>query len=88
MMRKRKLKPEKARRKDARTLDSLIRDLQSIVGPARIKVIPNETELQGTTAWAAGDQKLDGWEAVTPWRFVTRPHPRKPPLVSSRAAHD
>jgi hypothetical protein len=32
MMRKRKSKPEKARRKDTRTLDSLIRDLQSIVG--------------------------------------------------------
>src|SRR5437667_5566108 len=30
MMRKRKLKPEKGRRKDVRKLDSLIRDLQSI----------------------------------------------------------
>jgi hypothetical protein len=33
MMRKRKLKPEKGRRKDVRKLDSLIRDLQSIVQP-------------------------------------------------------
>jgi hypothetical protein len=30
MMRKRKLKPEKGRRKDVRKLDSLIRDLHSI----------------------------------------------------------
>jgi hypothetical protein len=33
MMRKRKLKPEKGRRKDIRKLDSLIRDLQSIARP-------------------------------------------------------
>jgi len=33
MMRKRKLKPEKGRRKDVRKLDSLIHDLQSIAGP-------------------------------------------------------
>jgi hypothetical protein len=33
MMRKRKLKPEKGRRKDVRKLDSLIRDLQSIAKP-------------------------------------------------------
>jgi hypothetical protein len=33
MMRKRKLKPEKGRRKDVRKLDSLIRDLQSIARP-------------------------------------------------------
>jgi hypothetical protein len=33
MMRKRKLKPEKGRRKDVRKLDSLIRDLQSIAQP-------------------------------------------------------
>jgi len=26
--------------------------------------------LQGTTAWAAVDQKRDGWEAVTPWLLV------------------
>jgi hypothetical protein len=32
-MRKRKLKPEKGRRKDVRKLDSLIRDLQSIARP-------------------------------------------------------
>jgi lipoprotein-anchoring transpeptidase ErfK/SrfK len=25
---------------------------------------------QGTTAWAAVDQKHDGWEAVTPWVFA------------------
>src|SRR5215510_7417267 len=25
---------------------------------------------QGTTAWAAVDQKRDGWEAVTPWLLV------------------
>ena len=25
---------------------------------------------QGATAWAAVDQKHDGWEAVTPWVFV------------------
>jgi hypothetical protein len=33
MMRKRKLKPEKGRRKDVRKLDSLIRDLHSIAQP-------------------------------------------------------
>jgi hypothetical protein len=33
MMRKRKLKPEKGRRKDVRKLDSLIRDLQLIAQP-------------------------------------------------------
>jgi hypothetical protein len=33
MMRKRKLKPEKGRRKDLRKIDSLIRDLHSIVHP-------------------------------------------------------
>jgi hypothetical protein len=33
MMRKRKLKPEKGRRKDVRKLDLLIRDLQSIARP-------------------------------------------------------
>src|SRR3954451_12134709 len=33
MIRKRKLKPEKGRRKDVRKLDSLIRDLQSIARP-------------------------------------------------------
>ena len=33
MMRKRKLKPEKGRRKDVRKLDSLIRDLHSITQP-------------------------------------------------------
>ena len=33
MMRKRKLKPEKGRRKDMRKLDSLIRDLHSIAKP-------------------------------------------------------
>jgi hypothetical protein len=33
MMRKRRLKPEKGRRKDVRKLDSLIRDLQSIARP-------------------------------------------------------
>ena len=33
MMRKRKLKPEKGRRKDVRKLDSLIGDLQSIARP-------------------------------------------------------
>jgi len=33
MMRKRKLKPEKGRRKDVRKLDSLVRDLQSIARP-------------------------------------------------------
>jgi hypothetical protein len=33
MMRKRKLKPEKGRRKDVRKLDSLIRDLHSITHP-------------------------------------------------------
>jgi hypothetical protein len=33
MMRKRKLKPEKGRRKDVRKLDSLIHDLQSIARP-------------------------------------------------------
>ena len=25
---------------------------------------------QGATAWAAVDQKYDGWEAVTPWVFA------------------
>jgi hypothetical protein len=33
MIRKRKLKPEKGRRKDVRKLDSLIRDLHSIARP-------------------------------------------------------
>jgi hypothetical protein len=33
MMRKRKLKPEKGRRKDLRKIDSLIRDLRSIIHP-------------------------------------------------------
>jgi hypothetical protein len=33
MMRKRKLKPEKGRRKDVRKIDSLIRDLHSIAQP-------------------------------------------------------
>ena len=33
MMRKRKVKPEKGRRKDVRKLDSLIRDLHSIIQP-------------------------------------------------------
>jgi hypothetical protein len=33
MMRKRKLKPEKGRRKDVRKLDSLIRDLHLIARP-------------------------------------------------------
>jgi hypothetical protein len=33
MMRKRKLKPEKGRRKDVRKLDTLIRDLHSIARP-------------------------------------------------------
>jgi hypothetical protein len=33
MMRKRKLKPEKGRRKDVRKLDSIIRDLHSITQP-------------------------------------------------------
>ena len=33
MMRKRKLKPEKGRRKDLRKLDSLIHDLHSIAQP-------------------------------------------------------
>jgi hypothetical protein len=33
MMRRRKLKPEKGRRKDVRKLDSLIRDLHSIAQP-------------------------------------------------------
>jgi hypothetical protein len=33
MMRKRKLKPEKGRRKDVRKLDSLVRDLHSIARP-------------------------------------------------------
>ena len=33
MMRKRKLKPEKGRRKDVRKLDALIRDLHSIAQP-------------------------------------------------------
>ena len=35
MMRKRKLKPEKGRRKDVRKLDSLIGDLHSIAQPER-----------------------------------------------------
>src|SRR5213592_3169128 len=35
MMRKRKLKPEKGRRKDVRKLDSLIHDLHSIAQPER-----------------------------------------------------
>jgi len=33
MMRKRKLKPEKGRRKDLRKIDSLIRELHSIIHP-------------------------------------------------------
>ena len=33
MMRKRKLKPEKGRRKDVRKIDSLIRDLRSVTHP-------------------------------------------------------
>jgi hypothetical protein len=33
MMRERKLKPEKGRRKDLRKIDSLIRDLRSIIHP-------------------------------------------------------
>ena len=33
MLRKRKLKPEKGRRKDLRKIDSLIRDLHSITYP-------------------------------------------------------
>jgi hypothetical protein len=33
MMRKRKLKPEKGRRKDLRKIDSLIRDLHSVTHP-------------------------------------------------------
>ena len=33
MMRKRKLKPEKGRRKDLRKIDSLIRDLHSTIHP-------------------------------------------------------
>ena len=33
MLRKRKLKPEKGRRKDLRKIDSLIRDLHSITHP-------------------------------------------------------
>jgi hypothetical protein len=33
MLRKRKLKPEKGRRKDVRKIDSLIRDLHSVIYP-------------------------------------------------------
>jgi len=33
MLRKRKLKPEKGRRKDLRKIDSLIRDLYSVTHP-------------------------------------------------------
>jgi hypothetical protein len=41
MMRKRKLKPEKGRRKDVRKLDSLIHDLHSIVRPERDGTAPD-----------------------------------------------
>jgi hypothetical protein len=41
MMRKRKLKPEKGRRKDVRKLDSLIRDLHSIARPERDGTAPD-----------------------------------------------
>ena len=39
MVRKRKLKPEKGRRKDLRKIDSLIRDLHSITHPAASRSI-------------------------------------------------
>jgi len=38
MVRKRKLKPEKGRRKDLRKIDSLIRDLHSITHPAASRI--------------------------------------------------
>jgi hypothetical protein len=38
MARKRKLKPEKGRRKDLRKIDSLIRDLHSITHPSASRV--------------------------------------------------
>ena len=41
MMRKRKLKPEKGRRKDVRKLDLLIRDLHSIARPERDATAPD-----------------------------------------------
>ena len=41
MMRKRKLKPEKGRRKDVRKLDSLIHDLHSIAQPERDGTAPD-----------------------------------------------
>jgi myosin heavy subunit len=41
MMRKRKLKPEKGRRKDVRKLDSLIQDLHSIARPERDGTAPD-----------------------------------------------
>ena len=41
MMRKRKLKPEKGRRKDVRKLDSLIHDLHSIARPERDGTAPD-----------------------------------------------
>ena len=37
MLRKRKLKPEKGRRKDLRKIDSLIHDLHSITHPAEFR---------------------------------------------------
>jgi len=40
MLRKRKLKPEKGRRKDLRKIDSLIRDLHSITHPGASRVAP------------------------------------------------
>ena len=39
MVRKRKLKPEKGRRKDLRKIDSLIRDLHSVTHPAASRSI-------------------------------------------------
>jgi hypothetical protein len=38
MLRKRKLKPEKGRRKDVRKIDSLIRDLHSITYPNAYRI--------------------------------------------------
>jgi hypothetical protein len=38
MMRKRKLKPEKGRRKDLRKIDSLIHDLRSIIHPDACRI--------------------------------------------------
>jgi hypothetical protein len=38
MVRKRKLKPEKGRRKDLRKIDSLIRDLRSIIHPEGCRI--------------------------------------------------